>query len=576
MRRTPTGISFIEAGRRILRPAVIALVTGERRYIDGALRQIECLYDESAWPDWRDVAHLYVPVDLRTGMFARDLGLAYDWMHHLLTDAERAMIIDGLDRRAIKPFWEAVDLEAWCVTGPNLNNWQTVIVGGMGTCAMGLGGDHPDCDRILDYAVDLMTTYHDMIGPDGESNESPGYASAMGKPADFFTALRYHTRGGDNRMAQWPYPQVCYWMLYNYLPPGRMAAFGDTHIDAPPRIGFAAATADATQDGVLQAFYEYNAPLVTNGDEILDLLWYNPELPADAAGLDALPTGRAYAAHSACVSSRTGWNLSDEAVVVYGKAGHGREGHGNHDAGQLCIDAYGKRLIVDVGILQYPADFFGPHRYRYYNASAHGHNVLVFANDEMKCGADDAAAFVDTKFDRGAGRWSIDLAPLYEGVESVTRTVVHVGHVVAVLDEAVLPRKRRTSLRWHTIDRVEPASDGSFTVADGDAALAAHIVPLDDTRPRFLRDEHAYAPPFNRDRLDNALEQKRESYVEARAHVDRLRWLTLFAVAGRGEMPSTWQRDGDAWTITTAGDDYRVTVDDKGVFVVNASTNQRM
>ena len=92
--------------------------------------------------------------------------------------------------------------------------------------------------------------------------------------------------------------------------------------------------------------------------------------------------------------------------VVYGKGGHGAEGHGNHDAGQVCIDAYGDRLITDPGSPPgYPLDFFGKNRYRYYNASALGHNILTFDDKEMRRERADQARITDSLFEDERGGW---------------------------------------------------------------------------------------------------------------------------------------------------------------------------
>lgn len=74
-------------GDRLLTAALVGLLTGDTAYRDAALRQIEALFDETRWPDWRDLAHLHHPADLRTGMLGKDIALAYDWLHPLLTEA---------------------------------------------------------------------------------------------------------------------------------------------------------------------------------------------------------------------------------------------------------------------------------------------------------------------------------------------------------------------------------------------------------------------------------------------------------------------------------------------------------
>lgn len=121
-------------GQRMLRAALASLIAGEEKYRDSALRQIEALFDTARWPDWRDLSHLGVAADLRTGQLSRDLAVAYDWLHPALTPDQRRMIVAGIDRHGIRPFWRAVDEKAqWVDRG---NNWMTCIVGGLAIAGM--------------------------------------------------------------------------------------------------------------------------------------------------------------------------------------------------------------------------------------------------------------------------------------------------------------------------------------------------------------------------------------------------------------------------------------------------------
>ena len=77
------------AQTRLRRGSLVGLVTGDRRFMSDALRQIECLYDRRHWPEWRDLAHLrHAPADLRTGQFMRGIGMAYDWLRDQASASE--------------------------------------------------------------------------------------------------------------------------------------------------------------------------------------------------------------------------------------------------------------------------------------------------------------------------------------------------------------------------------------------------------------------------------------------------------------------------------------------------------
>jgi hypothetical protein len=564
------------AGDRMVNAALVALLTGYPRYREIALAQMDALFDDERWPDWRDMAHLAHPADLRTGQLGKAIGLAYDWLHTMLTPAERQWIVAGLERRAFAPFWESVRQGSGWVNGTN--NWMTCIVGGLGIAAMALGEDYPRAKELIDFSLPRILGYRANYGPEGEFNESPGYAGANRLPVEYLLAHYYHTGGGENLLAQPPFPAACRWFMYLTLPPGRMAGFGDTHPDRPPGIAFTAAVAQAARDEVLQWYYLEHCAHDRDIIPYEDLLWYDAVLPARSPE-GVLPRGRAFPAHSGCIVSRTDWNPRVTPCVVYGKAGHGREGHGNHDAGQVCIDGWGERLILDVGIPTpvYPGDFFGEHRYDYYNAAAWGHNVLVFGGREMQRTEADRAEIVSASFDdTQGGEWTLDLTGMYDGARSVRRTVLHrFPGIVAVLDEAELEREEEISLRWHTIDCAAPDADGSFIVRGKQAGLAARVLRLDGDIA-LSRGEHAYLPPYDRCRLGDPLYQPHESYVEARCTAPRCRLLTLFAVFPPGAGPQSWQADADGWWVDTPDGCFLVALTEGKLLLQRALPHGRM
>jgi hypothetical protein len=402
-----------------------------------------------------------------------------------------------------------------------------------------------------------MIDYLDRYGPDGEFSESVGYSGSTVQPVAFFTAHRYASKGGQNRLAKHPFPQTCYWTIYFTLPPGRYAAFGDGHVNAPPALTFIPAVADATRDGVLQKFYlDYANLNETRRSLPWELLWYDPDL--EPVSLDGrVPTGRAFHAHGACFSSRTGWNPVSTPSLVYGKGGSGAIVHGHHDVGQVCIDGYGERLIVDLGSPPgYPGDY-GAKKYEYYNAAAHGHNILVFGGREMKHVSDEWAEILDATFeDENGGTWQIDLTPKYDGAIAVRRTVAHLHpFAIAVLDEA----EEDISLRWHTISPSIPEATGCFTVEGKEVSLSARVAELDGLTLTLASARHVYREPYNRHRLGDVFEQHYEPYVGATGHARACRILSLFAICPPGKPTSHWLDTKTGWKIGTPEGDATAT-----------------
>jgi len=536
--------------QRIQRAALAYLISEQPKYRDDALHQMESLFDTTQWPDWRDKAHPKTEVDLRGGMLSSAIALAYDWMHPLLTQTERQSILTGLDERGLQPYFR--DIEANAYWADVRTNWLTTIVGGLGIAGMALAEDHPRSHELVDFAMPRMTDYLDRYGPEGEFNESVGYSSSTAQPVAFFTAHRYASKGGQNRIAEHPFPQTCHWTMYFTLPPGRYAAFGDGQVNAPPTLTFIPAVADATQDGILQKFYLDYANLGdTRRSLAWELLWYNPDLEPVSLNKH-VSTGRAYHAHGACFSSRTDWNPTSTPSLVYGKGGSGTIVHGHHDVGQICIDGYGERLIVDLGSPPgYPGDY-GANKYEYYNASSHGHNILVFGNREMK--HKERAEILNASFEDGkGGTWQVDLTPKYEGVQTVRRTIAHLHpEVIAVLDEAELEQEEDISLRWHTITPSTPDATGSFIVEGKEVSLSARIVELNNLKLTHTLSQHEYRTPYNRHRLGDVFAQHHEPYVETTTHTRICRILSLFAICPSDKAVPHWGNIETGWKIETS------------------------
>ena len=551
-----------EIGQRITRNALAYLVTGDVRYRDTAWRQMSTIFDANQFPDWIDQAHLQfgLPAGLRTGMLAFDASLGYDWLYTALTEDERRIAQEGLDRRAIQPFLQSIELDAWYMH--DLNNWTTVICRGVGVAAMILSETHSQSDAVLEICDNAMEEYMSIYGPNGEFNENPAYANATLFPIEYFMARRYWNRQPGGRLAEPPFPETCYWTKHLTLPSGYSAAFGDGHTDARPRVKYFAAVAAATRDGVLQKYYLNHRG--HEGEDAIELLWYDASL--EAAAVDNTPLAAVFPGHGGCVVSRTSWDPESTACVVYGKASR-EDNHEHHDAGTVCIDGYAERLIIDPGSPSgYPADFFETDRWKYYNAGIIGHNVLMFNNQEMKIPnwtrgdgpKEDLASitghFVDHDFDDNTGGWwKMDLTKAYNDVTSVTRTVLHLHPgFVAVLDEAVLPTSQDISLRWHTINQAPPDQSGAFVVSGESCSLACKVIDLGAGDFSFRRHNHSYTEPFDMSRSGVPLEQRNESYVEAMAPGSSCKLLTLFALVDDVTPGVAWERINE--TTFMAGD----------------------
>lgn len=560
------------AANRILDTALVALVLQDRKYVDGTLKQIMALFDENEWPEWSDQAHLNVGLnaDLRHGQLVMPVALAYDWLYHQLTSEERQAIIGGLDRCAITPYKKGFEAgEHW---SRRKSNWMTVVLGGFGIAGMALGPDHPDSAMLVANSLPQMESYLDILGPEGEFNESVQYAGSMSYVVRYFAAMRYASGGADNPFERHSLDKFYQWYRMFTFPPGRVAGFGDPAPDMPPVVVPAAAVAAATRDPYLQWFYEqYNETMLeSHRKRALELLYYDASLESQSPE-GRLPLGKAYHAQGHLVSSRSSWDPRSCTSVVYGKAG--REAyHGHADWGQICIDGFGERLVVDLGSPPgYPKDSAE----RYYNYQQFGHNIFVFGNNETggvslrEKGRGGETVWSEFDPERGAA-WTFDLSGVYGEGYTVTRTVVHLlPRIVVVVDTAKLPAVQPISLRWHLAKPAEPDAGGAFSVGGLGAVLAGRTMRLDGTAT-IRAGRHVYAPPYNKHRLGAEFKQVHEPFVELSMEDNRCRVLTLFAVYGPDEEAGAWREDNGGWVVATPEGTVRVALEEETLVVRGA------
>ncbi len=177
---------------RILDGAFAALITDDSSQAAAVLRQIGSLWDDDAWPDFEAFSHLRHGdhCSLRRGQLSLAIGLAYDWMHHLISPKQRRCMIDGYDRR----FTEAFRVAHEC--GDRFtrmsNNFVPVIYGGFAIAAMAFGNDYERGDYLLQLCRPKMQVYAEtLFGPEGEFPESMQYGASTADVVQYLTADYY-------------------------------------------------------------------------------------------------------------------------------------------------------------------------------------------------------------------------------------------------------------------------------------------------------------------------------------------------------------------------------------------------
>jgi hypothetical protein len=175
------------------------------------------------------------------------------------------------------------------------------------------------------------------------------------------------------------------------------------------------------------------------------------------------------------------------------------------------------------------------------------------------------------------GAWKIDMTAAYPGASLVERLVVHLlPGIVAVVDTAVMPQEARFSLRWHTVRKPEIFQDNSFIVKGDRAVVIGQMTALPGSAMEQSMKHHQYHPPYDRDRLGDPLEQRREPYYEATTTAEKAQWMTVFATGQAISPLPTWENKDTGCHISWDDQEWFVAFSEKGLVVSQHNSNRSL
>ena len=449
---------------RVVTFALTFLLTGNANFKDAAVAQLD--HAITNWPIWVDTAH-QPPYDLMTGEVALTFGLAYDWLHPYLSEAERTRLREGVERRALAPYLQAADTPRPMFWLRAEHNWNPVCNGGAAVLALALRGDSALPDRVLEFAVPSMEHYWNNLGDDGGWEEGTGYwtyghryafmaADAL-RRAGWDAGAQYLAREGARRTGGFP-------LVFN--PGTRLSAsFSDSADRAADPLFYYLGREYLDPDYI---WFQDRVPLrsaTSEGwpEESLTLIWR----PVDQAWLP-----EAYGSFRPTIPAVTsfpsiGWAMlaseqPDPPVFLAFKNGSLAANHSHLDLNHVSLGMGDNMLLVDLGSRPYPADYFSASaRPNYYEISTAGHNsVLVGGRGQV---------FGRTGTLRGpfeGARYSAFLGIAGGSYQISTprarRHVVFVDRRYYVLLDEVAPQTaQNVELRFHTYGTIATAPRGT-------------------------------------------------------------------------------------------------------------------
>lgn len=410
------------------------------------------------------------------GEICMTFGLAYDWLYSDLSAAERDELRRGAERRGLQAYLEMTSAPKPPMFVTANHNWNPVCNGGAAVLALALVGESELSERVLKIAVPAMNRYWDHLGADGGWDEGTGYWT-YGHRYAFMSAdaLRRNGRpGGAERFSRAGARATGYFpLVFN---PGRVltAGFGDSNGRVNDPILYFLGREYHNPDFIW--FEDRAAPPRADRDgwpdEALTELWR----PTDESWLPARMPAFAPSMSPIYVFPSIGWGFMapsqpDPPFFLALKNGSLAANHTHLDLNSINVGTADTMLAVELGSRPYPADYFGPHRYSYYELTTAGHNTVLVGGKGQVPGR--------------AGRLIGPITgPGYEALVGVADGTYEIEtprarrHVVFVdkrfwvlLDEIETRNPERADVRFHTYGSIRDAGEGRWILTQGTSAL---------------------------------------------------------------------------------------------------------
>jgi hypothetical protein len=458
---------------RVLTYCMAFTLTDQKKYRDAALAEL--MHAINDWRIWVDTAH-QPPFDLMTGETCLTFGLAWDWLYHDLTPQERRQLREGVERRGLSAYLQSAKAARPGFFFTAHHNWNPVCNGGAAVLALALEGESELAAPVLKIAVPAMDHFWNHLAEDGGWDEGTGYWHYGFRYAFIAAeALRRAGKPGGVERFQLPGAKRTGYFPIVFNPGLKLSAsFGDSNGRANDAIFYLLGRA---YHDLAFIWFQDRAPLAAVGagtwpQEALTLLWR----PVGDAWLPEEPRDFKPQLDPVYVFPSIGWGMMtphqpDPPYFLAFKNGSLTANHTHLDLNHISIGYGDTMLAVELGSRPYPADYFSPQRYSYYEITTAGHNTVLIGGKGQVPGK-QGKLLGPIK-----GNGYEELTGVADGAYEVSTTRVR-RHAVLVddrfwilLDEIQAPEPETVELRFHTYGKVAEATPRHWVFEQGQAAL---------------------------------------------------------------------------------------------------------
>lgn len=458
---------------RVLTYCMAFTLTDQKKYRDAAVAEL--MHAINDWRIWVDTAH-QPPFDLMTGETCLTFGLAWDWLYRELTPQERKQLREGVERRGLSAYLQSANAARPGMFFTAHHNWNPVCNGGAAVLALALEGESELAAPALKTAVPAMDRYWNHLAEDGGWDEGTGYWT-YGHRYAFMAAeaLRRAGKPGGAERFQLPGARRTGYFPIVFNPGLKLSAsFGDSNHRADDAIFYLLGR--AYHDPAFIWFQDRALlPAVRAGawpEEALALLWR----PASEAWLPEAQRDYKPQLDPVYVFPSIGWGMMtphqpDPPYFLAFKNGSLAANHTHLDLNHISIGYGDTMLAVELGSRPYPADYFSPQRYHYYEITTAGHNTVLIGGKGQVVG----------KRGKLLGPFKGDGYEALTGVAddayevSTTRVRRHAVFVDkrfwVLLDEIQTANPETAELRFHTYGKASETTPRHWVFEQGQAAL---------------------------------------------------------------------------------------------------------
>lgn len=446
-----------EVERRLTTLTLAYGLTSEVAYAEKARDLLLALAGWGKWHEYDKATNNLSLPHITTGV-----AIAYDELHDLLSDEERARVRSALLNLGLRPmsYWFNLELD---------HNIIVLMNAGMVIGSLAIGDEIPYIGKFISIPLAGLRWYVDQRER-STTTEGLVYTSyAMSSLFKAASAIR-RTTGNDDLLRS-PFVRTTLAEIYLYFRggPGGYANLSDAghEVDAGPLM-----------IQLVNEFADLRAAWLVHQDsrESPDIFPYvNRDVPVPDLSTLGLSLSRHFKKID-WVALRTGWN-DDDTLLAF-TASPSAAGHNHYDQNHFILNVAGEWLITDPGYQNYTP---GPENI--FTNAAIGHNTLLVNGEGQLIRG--RAFVVESLLADGFDYVRGDATATYEGrLQRWHRHIAFLKPEYIVLIDEILPTTAtdRLDLLFHTLSQV---------TIDGEPLAIGAAIDDDHGREYMFHGEHA-------------------------------------------------------------------------------------